>query len=86
MTIEQRIAAHAAQVRRDTDRLVAEIEAGCPAGHRPDTYIGWLTNAAFQIEIAAAETTGGVYVEVEEPTDVDLLVAQLATQPVGVGV
>lgn len=86
MSIHDRIAELAAQIRRDADTLVAEIDAGCPDGQRPDTYIGWLTNAAFQVEIVAAETAGGLYVPADEPSDVDLLVARLAAQPVGVGV
>lgn len=76
MTIDQ-LAAH---VHHAATALVAEINANCPAGYRPNPFVGYVDLAVQQLAIAATETADGrLYVPVDEPGDIDLLVEQYAT-------
>jgi hypothetical protein len=76
MTIDQL----AARVHRDAEALIAAIKRDCPAGYRPNPFVGYVNLAALQLAIAATETADGqLYVPDTEPDDIDLLVEQYAT-------
>lgn len=70
-------------LRRHADEITDEVNANTPDRHLPHPHLGYLSLAVQSLEIAAAVTAvEGMYVPDGELGEIDLLVAELAAQPV----